>query len=43
VGEELHDGQVIIGGSLTPIVSVKAGDLVEVELGALGSLSLRLA
>jgi 2-keto-4-pentenoate hydratase len=43
VGEELRDGQVIIGGSLTPIVSVKAGDLVEVELGALGSLSLRLA
>jgi 2-keto-4-pentenoate hydratase len=43
VGEELREGQVIIAGSLTPIVFVEPGDRVEVDLGPLGSLEVRLA
>jgi 2-keto-4-pentenoate hydratase len=43
VGERLREGQVIIAGSLTPIVFVEPGDSIEVELGPLGSLGLRLA
>jgi 2-keto-4-pentenoate hydratase len=43
VREELRPGQVIIGGSLTPIVFVEPGDSIEVELGPLGSLALSLA
>jgi 2-keto-4-pentenoate hydratase len=43
VGEELREGQVIIAGSLTPIVFVEPGDSIEVDLGPLGSLSLRVA
>jgi 2-oxo-hept-3-ene-1,7-dioate hydratase len=43
VGEELAEGQVIIAGSLTPIVFVGAGDAIEVDLGPLGSLQLGLA
>jgi 2-keto-4-pentenoate hydratase len=43
VGEELREGQVIIGGSLTPIVFVEPGDAIEVDLGRLGVLRLGLA
>jgi 2-keto-4-pentenoate hydratase len=43
VGEELAEGQVIIAGSLTPIVFVEPGDGIEVQLGPLGSLGLSLA
>jgi 2-keto-4-pentenoate hydratase len=43
VGEELAEGQVIIAGSLTPIVFVEPGDRIEVQLGPLGSLALSLA
>jgi 2-oxo-hept-3-ene-1,7-dioate hydratase len=42
VGEELREGQVIIAGSLTPIVFVARGDSIEVDLGPLGSLALGL-
>jgi 2-keto-4-pentenoate hydratase len=37
-GEALEPGDVIITGSLTPIVWVEAGDRVEVDLGPLGRL-----
>jgi 2-keto-4-pentenoate hydratase len=43
VGEGLAEGQVIIAGSLTPIVFVEPGDRVEVQLEPLGSLVLTLA
>jgi 2-keto-4-pentenoate hydratase len=43
VGEELADGEVIIAGSLTPIVFVQPGDSIEVDLGPLGRLKLRFA
>jgi len=43
VGEELQEGQVIIAGSLTPIVFVEPGDSVEVDLGSLGTLALNVA
>jgi 2-keto-4-pentenoate hydratase len=42
VGEELRAGQVIIAGTLTPIVFVAAGDAVEVDLGPLGTLALSM-
>jgi 2-keto-4-pentenoate hydratase len=37
-GETLDAGQVIIAGSLTPIVWVQPGDSVELDLGRLGKL-----
>jgi 2-keto-4-pentenoate hydratase len=43
VGEELRQGQVIIAGSLTPIVFVEPGDSIEVDLGPLGTLAIGLA
>jgi 2-keto-4-pentenoate hydratase len=43
VGQELREGQVIIAGSLTPIVFVEPGDSVAVDLGSLGALALSLA
>jgi 2-keto-4-pentenoate hydratase len=43
VGEELRQGEVIIAGSLTPIVFVEPGDAIEVNLGRLGSLGLEFA
>jgi 2-keto-4-pentenoate hydratase len=42
VGAELDAGQVIIAGSLTPIVFVEPGDRIEIDLGAVGSLGLSL-
>jgi 2-keto-4-pentenoate hydratase len=43
LGETLTAGDVIISGSLTPIIWVEAGDLVEVDLGPLGALELGFA
>ncbi len=43
VGERLREGEVIIAGSLTPIVFVEPGDTVGVELGPLGTLALSVA
>jgi 2-keto-4-pentenoate hydratase len=40
VGEEPHEGEVIIAGSLTPIVFVEPGDEISVDLGPLGALGL---
>jgi 2-keto-4-pentenoate hydratase len=40
VGEALRPGQVIIAGSLTPIVFVEGGDVIEVGLGPLGTLQV---
>jgi 2-keto-4-pentenoate hydratase len=42
VGEAPREGQVIIAGTLTPIVFVDAGDVIEVDLGPLGALGLSL-
>ena len=39
-GESLRPGDVVICGSLTPIVPVSPGDDVEVRFGALGTLQL---
>ena len=41
--ETLLAGDVVIAGSLTPIVWVEPGDRAEVELSGLGSLSLEIA
>jgi 2-keto-4-pentenoate hydratase len=43
VGEDLRQGQMIIAGSLTPIVFVEPGDSIEVDLGPVGALGLRFA
>jgi 2-keto-4-pentenoate hydratase len=43
VGEDLRQGQVIIAGSLTPIVFVEPGDSIEVDLGPLGALGISFA
>jgi 2-keto-4-pentenoate hydratase len=43
VGERIRPGEVIIAGSLTPIVFVEPGDRVEVELGPLGQLAIEFA
>ena len=40
VGERLKAGDVIIAGSLTPIVFVEPGDTVEVDIEPLGRLAL---
>jgi len=42
VGDEPREGQVVIAGSLTPIVFVEPGDEVEIDLGPLGNLRLRV-
>jgi 2-keto-4-pentenoate hydratase len=43
LGETLLAGDVVIAGSLTPIVWVEPGDRVEVELSGLGPLLLEIA
>ena len=40
VGERVEPGQVIIAGSLTPVVFVEPGERVEVALGPLGNIAL---
>lgn len=41
-GERLHEGDRIIGGSLTPPVAVGPGDHVVVDLGRLGRVDVRV-
>jgi 2-keto-4-pentenoate hydratase len=40
VGAQLEPGQVVIAGSLTPIVFVEPGDQIAVELSVLGTLEV---
>ncbi|MCA0243622.1 MAG: fumarylacetoacetate hydrolase family protein [Proteobacteria bacterium] len=42
-GRPLQAGQVILSGALGPMVGLKAGQLVEADLGALGSVGFRLS
>jgi 2-keto-4-pentenoate hydratase len=41
-GEHLHEGDTIIGGSLTEQIDVGPGDLVAAELGRLGRVEVRV-
>jgi 2-keto-4-pentenoate hydratase len=43
VGRRPAPGQVVIAGSLTPMVAVQAGDRIEVDLQRLGALALGLS
>ena len=43
MGETLRAGQLVIAGSLTPIVPVADGDRLRADFGPLGVLSLRFA
>jgi len=42
-GQALRAGEVILSGALGPMAPVKAGDLVQAELGALGKVTCRMA
>lgn len=42
-GSHLRAGQVILSGALGPMVPVGAGDLITARIGALGTVSCRLA
>jgi len=42
-GQPLKAGQVILSGALGPMVPIDAGDLVQARIGALGSVSCRMA
>jgi 2-keto-4-pentenoate hydratase len=42
-GTHLRAGQVILSGALGPMVPVGVGDLITVRIGALGTVSCRLA
>jgi 2-keto-4-pentenoate hydratase len=42
-GERLRAGDVVITGSIVPPLPVSPGQRVEVDLGPLGALSVRLA
>jgi 2-keto-4-pentenoate hydratase len=41
-GQGLKAGEVIMSGALGPMVPVAAGDLVQANIGALGSVSCRM-
>lgn len=42
-GQSLKAGQVILSGALGPMISLQAGDAVHAAMGALGSVSCRMA
>jgi 2-keto-4-pentenoate hydratase len=42
-GQGLKAGQVILSGALGPMVPVQAGDLVQAQIGALGTVNCRMA
>lgn len=42
-GQGLRAGEVILSGALGPMLPVRAGDLVQARIGALGTVSCRLA
>lgn len=42
-GQALRAGEIILSGALGPMVPVRSGDLVQVELGALGRVACRMA
>lgn len=42
-GQGLRAGQVILSGALGPMVPVAVGDLIQADLGALGSVSCRMS
>jgi 2-keto-4-pentenoate hydratase len=42
-GQGLRAGEVILSGALGPMVPVVAGDFVHAHLGALGTVSCRMA
>ncbi|MGH6625215.1 MAG: 2-keto-4-pentenoate hydratase [Burkholderiaceae bacterium] len=41
-GQGLKAGQVVLSGALGPMVPVQAGDLVQAQIGALGTVSCRM-
>lgn len=42
-GQGLKAGQVVLSGALGPMVPVVAGDLIQAQIGALGTVSCRMA
>jgi len=42
IGQPLRAGEVLLSGALGPMVPVKAGDVVQADLGILGTVSCRM-